>query len=85
MRRLRIDWFALLAAAMVAACSGGGSAKSKSDGGPPLVTLDGSASDGGSADVGVLAFQADPPTVYLAKVKNLLVGLAPTSDELYPR
>ena len=29
-----------------------------------------------------MAFQADPPTVYLAKVKNLLVGLPPTSDEV---
>ena len=31
---------------------------------------------------GELAFQADPPTVYLAKVKNLLVGLPPTSEEV---
>lgn len=84
MRRLGIDWFALLAAAMAAACSGGGSAKPKSDGGPTVTppTLDGSASDGGSADAGALAFQVDPPTVYLAKVKNLLVGLPPTSDEV---
>jgi len=27
-------------------------------------------------------FQADPPTVYVAKVKNLLVGLAPSDDEI---
>jgi hypothetical protein len=28
------------------------------------------------------AFQADPPTVYVAKVKNLLVGLPPTDEEV---
>ncbi|MCA1663093.1 MAG: hypothetical protein LC659_02260, partial [Myxococcales bacterium] len=29
-----------------------------------------------------LTFQPDPPTVYVAKVKNILVGLPPTDDEL---
>jgi hypothetical protein len=81
MRRLAIGWVALLATATAAACSGGGSAKPKADAGP-RATLDAGLSDSGSSDVGVLAFQADPPTVYLAKVKNLLVGLAPTSDEV---
>jgi hypothetical protein len=41
--------------------------------------------DGGTPDAGtggVLAFQADPPTVYVAKVKNLLVGLPPTDPEV---
>jgi hypothetical protein len=34
-------------------------------------------------DAGVSApFQADPPAVYVAKVKNLLVGLPPTDDEV---
>ena len=82
MRRLRIVWFALLATATAAACSNGGSGKPKSDGGPQMTTPDGSISDGGPLDVGALAFQADPPTVYLAKVKNLLVGLPPNSDEV---
>ena len=27
-------------------------------------------------------FQPDPPAVYVAKVKNLLVGLPPTADEV---
>ena len=36
---------------------------------------------GPSADGG-LAFQADPPTVYVAKVKNVLVGLPPTDAEI---
>jgi len=27
-------------------------------------------------------FQADPPAVYVAKVKNVLVGLPPTDDEV---
>jgi hypothetical protein len=32
-------------------------------------------------DAGVV-FQVDPPTVYVAKVKNILVGLPPTDDEI---
>jgi hypothetical protein len=79
MRRLRIGWFAFLATAT--ACSGGGSARPQSDGGP-RATLDGAIGDGGPSDVGAVAFQADPPTVYLAKVKNLLVGLPPTTEEV---
>ena len=79
MRRLGIGWFALLATA--AACSNGGSAKPRSDGGAQAI-LDGGLADSGPSDVGALAFQADPPTVYVAKVKNLLVGLPPTSDEV---
>jgi len=35
--------------------------------------------DGGTV---VLPFQADPPSVYVAKVKNILVGLEPTDDEV---
>jgi hypothetical protein len=35
--------------------------------------------DGGSV---ALPFQADPPSVYVAKVKNILVGLEPTDDEV---
>lgn len=33
-------------------------------------------------DGGVPAFQADPPATYVAKVKNILVGLPPTDDEI---
>ena len=35
---------------------------------------------GGAGGAG--AFQADPPRVYVAKVKNILVGLPPTGDEI---
>ena len=35
-----------------------------------------------NTDGGVLPFQPDPPAVYVAKVKNLLVGLPPTDDEV---
>jgi hypothetical protein len=34
-----------------------------------------------NADAGV-HFQVDPPAVYVAKVKNILVGLPPTDDEI---
>ena len=34
-----------------------------------------------NADAGI-QFQADPPAVYVAKVKNILVGLPPTDDEI---
>jgi hypothetical protein len=33
------------------------------------------------ADAGI-SFAVDPPTVYVAKVKNILVGLPPTDDEI---
>ena len=56
-----------------AACSGGGRAKPEAGASPPDagVTI-----DGGAAETGPLPFAADPPAVYVAKVKNLLVGLA---------
>ncbi len=63
-----------------AACSGGG--KAKPEAGAPPPADGGVAADGGAAETGPLAFEADPPTVYLAKVKNLLVGLPPTADEV---
>jgi hypothetical protein len=47
---------------------------------PPDVGADGgvAAADGGPSQ----PFQADPPSVYVAKVKNILVGLPPTDDEV---
>jgi hypothetical protein len=36
----------------------------------------------GGDDGGSTPFVADPPSVYVAKVKNLLVGLPPTDDEV---
>jgi hypothetical protein len=35
-----------------------------------------------ASDVGVPPFQADVPSTYVAKVKNILVGLPPTDDEV---
>jgi hypothetical protein len=67
--------FALLALGV--SCSGGKVASTTT----PPPGSDAGVPDGG-ADSGVLAFQADPPTVYLAKVKNLLVGLQPTDAEV---
>ncbi|HEY6476998.1 MAG TPA: hypothetical protein VI456_10480, partial [Polyangia bacterium] len=69
---------ALLVAA--AACSGGG--KAKSEAGTPPAADAGAVTDGGAAETGPLPFAIDPPAVYLAKVKNLLVGLPPSADEV---
>jgi hypothetical protein len=38
--------------------------------------------ENGNADAASLAFQADTPSVYVAKVKNVLLGLPPTDDEV---
>ena len=38
--------------------------------------------DGGAPDSGIPPFQIDAPAVYVAKVKNILVGLPPTDDEI---
>ncbi len=56
----------VVAAVLAAAC-----ASHKSAVGP-------SGADAGAAE----PFQPDPPAVYVAKVKNLLVGLPPTDDEV---
>jgi hypothetical protein len=63
--------------ALVAASCGGGSEKPSGGGG-------GSGSpDGGSPDAPAPPpFQADQPNTYVAKVKNLLVGLPPTDAEI---
>ncbi|HVV51669.1 MAG TPA: hypothetical protein VHO06_18515, partial [Polyangia bacterium] len=76
MSRLPVVSFVLVVA--LAACSGGGKARPDAAG-PPAADA-GAAADSGVA--GPLPFQADPPAVYVAKVKNLLVGLAPTADEV---
>ena len=41
-----------------------------------------SSSSSGNPDGGPDLFQVDPPRVYVAKVKNLLVGLPPTDAEV---
>jgi hypothetical protein len=74
-KRSTISLSFILALAGAAACS---SSKSV-DATPP----DQTASDGGdsTADGGV-PFEPEPPAVYVAKVKNILVGLPPTDDEV---
>ena len=81
---MRLDedrFFALAVAgvlsALVAAGCGGGNDKPSGGGG-------GSGSlDGGSPDAPAPPpFQADQPNTYVAKVKNLLVGLPPTDAEV---
>ncbi len=61
-----------LASTAITACFLGGGNSATSDGGI--------APDGGGPPV--LPFQADPANVYVAKVKNILVGLPPTDQEL---
>ncbi len=78
-------------------CTGGSAASpslsSTANGsGPGGVTADGAAgpspddaaTDSPAADggLGPLPFSADPPNVYVAKVKNVLVGLPPTDAEV---
>ncbi len=45
-------------------------------------TGNGTSTDGGADGSTVLPFQADSPFVYVAKVKNILTGLAPTQAEV---
>jgi hypothetical protein len=49
------------------------------NGGPGL---DASVPDDAVSDAGRAPFQAEPPAVYVAKVKNILLGLPPTDDEV---
>jgi hypothetical protein len=69
-----------IAIAGAGACSSGSSpaSSSSSSGGASSGGDDGGTAEGG----GVLPFQADPATVYVAKVKNVLVGLPPTDAEI---
>ncbi|HEY1691868.1 MAG TPA: hypothetical protein VGG39_06885 [Polyangiaceae bacterium] len=61
------------ALASAVACHSSGTAASGSGGG---------GDDGGAVAEAGMPFQADPPTVYVAKVKNVLVGLPPTDAEV---
>jgi hypothetical protein len=67
----------LLAGVGGVACSSGGS----SPAGATSKTSPTPGADGGAA-VSAHAFEQDPPSVYVAKVKNLLVGLPPTDAEV---
>jgi hypothetical protein len=66
-RRLSMQRSALGAVVVALAAAGAGCGNDRAAG-----------DDGGSTT----PFAADPPSVYVAKVKNLLVGLPPTDDEV---
>jgi hypothetical protein len=68
------------------ACSGGGRGAGNASSAPgttpgSMPGMLGEGADSGSG-IPVLPFQADPPTTYVAKVKNILVGLQLTDDEV---
>jgi len=66
----------VLSALVAAGCGGGGDKPSGGGGGSGSL-------DGGSPDAPAPPpFQADQPSTYVAKVKNLLVGLPPTDGEV---
>jgi hypothetical protein len=69
----------ILVSALVAGAVSGAVACSGSAASPPGASAD--AGDTPDASV-ALPFQADAPRVYVAKVKNILVGLAPTEEEV---
>lgn len=73
----------------IASCLGASvliAAASCYDGGPlgstPAQSDGGSLGDDSGVATGPLPFTADPPSVYVAKVKNILVGLPPTDAEV---
>jgi hypothetical protein len=70
---LFVSTLAASALASAVACHSGGSTAPNADNG---------GGDDSGVDGGGLPFQADPATVYVAKVKNLLVGLPPTDAEI---
>jgi len=71
---LRKTTFPLFVASLAASAVASAVACSSGPSSPPAASGD----DGGSA----MPFQADPPSVYVAKVKNVLVGLPPTDAEV---
>ncbi|HVR00665.1 MAG TPA: hypothetical protein VMT47_00910, partial [Polyangia bacterium] len=75
---LRLCALGALGALGAAACSSSGNAPGANGG------AGGTAADGGSptTDAGTQPFVAATPASYVAKVKNVLVGLAPTDDEV---
>lgn len=76
MLRQHLPFALLLAGVAGAACSSGGSGSAPAPARPAT-----SAPDAGAA-APTFPFEQDPPSVYVAKVKNLLVGLPPTDAEV---
>ena len=70
---------ALSGAAALSNCSSHPAARAT--GGSTSSTSSASSSGAGTGG-GASTFQADPPAVYVAKVKNLLIGQAPTAPEI---
>jgi hypothetical protein len=68
--RRRLKTFVIVAGLGSACYLGGGDDQGQPDSG------------GGGPDSGVVPFQADTPYVYVAKVKNILTGLAPLQSEV---
>ena len=79
---LRACPLVILSSAVLAGVLGCGSGhpSSLSSSAPPAHSSPGA--QGGAPDAGIEPFQADSPAAYVAKVKNILVGLAPTDDEV---
>ena len=69
-----------------AACAGGKNQDTGAPGVSPPPSSDDAASDAAVSDEAEAEagqpFQADPPAVYVAKVKNILVGMPPTDAEI---
>ena len=66
--------------AAVCALAGVGACSQSNIAAPTVAALQ--AADASVPDAAVVPFQADPPDVYVAKVKNILVGLPPTDQEV---
>jgi hypothetical protein len=62
--------------------AGGGACSAKAPASPSFDGSDASVDAPSLPDASSIAFQADPPSVYVAKVKNILVGLPPTDAEV---
>src|SRR5690242_7692220 len=65
-----------------AACSGGNAASPAAPDTSSTAPEGGAGGDAAGEGGAVLPFQADGPAVYVAKVKNLLTGLAATQQEI---
>jgi hypothetical protein len=79
MSRVAVPLMSALAFVLAGPLAGASACSSRSSG-SPHPGEQGADADGG--DAGGVAFEANPPSVYVAKVKNILVGLPPTDDEV---
>src|SRR4051794_8911919 len=83
MSRFEAGLIMLATVAIPLGCSSGGhSTSSPAEAGTPDSGSPGSDADGGTAGDAPPPFAPVAPAAYVAKVKNLLVGLPPTDDEV---